>query len=97
MKNIHYTGGMKGGDIGDKKVTVAKAIAKKHDASKIHMYDDAAKVHKSFEAEKKQAPTTQKIKTHLVKPDKSGESKVRSYQATKEEMTSYEYWKQFIN
>jgi len=98
MGNIHYTGGMKGKDIGDKKVTVANAIAKKHKASKVHMYDDAAKVHKSFEKEKKQAPATKKIKTHMVAPDKSGESRVRSYQATKnEEMTAYEYWKQFIN
>lgn len=97
MKNIHYTGGMKGGDIGNKKVAVANAIAKKHDASKVHMYDDAAKVHKSFEAEKKEKPVSKKIKTHMVAPDKSGESRVRSYQATKnEEMTSYEYWKQFI-
>lgn len=96
LKNIHYTGGMKGSDVGDKKVTVANAIAKKHDATKVHMYDDAPKVHKSFEAEKKKKPTSMKYKTHLVKPDKSGESKTRSYQATKEEMTSYEYWKQFI-
>ena len=95
MKNIHYTGGMKGGDIGAKKVRVANAIANQSKTSNIHMYDDAAKVHKSFEAQKKQ--TSGKIKTHLIKPDKSGESKVRSYQATKEEMTSYEYWKQFIN
>ncbi len=83
-KNIHYTGGMKGSDIGDKKVKVASAIAKKHGASKVHMYDDAAKVHKSFEAEKKNKPTSMKIKTHMVAPDKkTGESKVRSYQATK--------------
>jgi hypothetical protein len=97
-KNIHYTGGMKGGDIGKKKVDVANAVAKQSGAKKIHMYDDAAKVHKAFEKEKKEAPTTKKIKTHMVAPDKSGESRVRSYQATKtEEMSSYEYWKQFIN
>jgi len=83
LKNIHYTGGMKGKDIGDKKVAVANAIAKKHGASKTHMYDDAAKVHSSFEREKKNKPVSQKIKTHLVKPDSSGESKVRSFQATK--------------
>lgn len=98
LKNIHYTGGMKGGDIGKKKVDVANAVAKQSDAKKTHMYDDAAKVHKSFEAEKKEKPVSKKIKTHMVAPDKSGESRVRSYQATKnEEMTSYEYWKQFIN
>jgi len=96
MNKIHYTGGMKGGDIGDKKVKVANAIAKQSGASKTHMYDDAAKVHKSFEAEKQAHPTTKTIKTHMVKPDKSGESKVRSYQTTKEEMSSYDYWKQFI-
>jgi hypothetical protein len=97
-KNIHYTGGMKGGDIGKKKVDVANAVAKQSGAKKIHMYDDAAKVHKAFEKEKKEAPTTKKIKTHMVAPDKSGESRVRSYQATKtEEMSSYEYWKQFID
>jgi hypothetical protein len=95
-QNIHYTGGMKGGDVGDKKVTVANAVAKKHKTSSVHMYDDAAKVHKSFEKEKQQHPTTKKVKTHLIKPDKGGESKVRSYQATKEEMSAYDYWKQFI-
>lgn len=123
MKNIHYTGGMKGGDIGKKKVDVASAVAKQSGAKKTHMYDDAAKVHKAFEAEKQNKPTSAKIKTHMVAPDKSGESKVRSYQATKggtsggpqktikqtqrarqrarrgmgEEMTSYEYWKQFVD
>ncbi len=95
---IHYTGGMKGGDIGKKKVDVANAIAKKSGAKSIHMYDDAAKVHKAFEKEKKEAPATKKIKTHMVAPDKKGESRVRSYQATKtEEMSAYEYWKQFID
>ena len=95
---IHYTGGMKGGDIGKKKVDVANAVAKQSGAKSIHMYDDAAKVHKAFEKEKKEAPTTKKIKTHMVAPDKKGESRVRSYQATKnEEMTAYDYWKQFID
>jgi hypothetical protein len=81
---IHYTGGMKGGDVGEKKVKVANAVAKKSGASKVHMYDDAAKVHKAFEKEKQNAPVSKKIKTHMVAPDKkTGESKVRSYQATK--------------
>ena len=123
MKNIHYTGGMKGGDIGKKKVDVANAVAKQSGAKKTHMYDDAAKVHKAFEKEKKEAPTTKKIKTHMVAPGADGESRVRSFQATKggttggpekttkekqrarkkarknmgEEMTAYEYWKQFID
>lgn len=119
---IHYTGGMKGGDVGKKKVAVASAVAKKSGAKKMHMYDDAAKVHKGFESEKKEKPTSMGIKTHMVAPDKSGESRVRSYQATKggsaggpqkttkekqrarkkarknmgEELSAYEYWKQFI-
>ena len=97
MKNIHYTGGMKGGDIGKKKVDVANAVAKQSGAKKIHMYDDAAKVHKAFEKEKQNKPTSAKIKTHMVAPDKKGESRVRSYQATKEEVSSYDYWKQFID
>ncbi len=93
---IHYTGGMKGGDVGEKKVKVANAVAKQSGAKKVHMYDDAAKVHKAFEKEKKNKPSM-KYKTHLVKPDKKGEPTIRSYQTTKEEMSSYEYWKQFIN
>jgi len=97
MHNIHYTGGMKGSDIGDKKVTVANAIAKKHKATHIHMHDDAPKVHKAFEKEKQEHPTTKKVKTHLIKPDKRGEPTSRSYQATKEEMSAYEFWKQFID
>lgn len=122
-KNIHYTGGMKGGDIGKKKVDVANAVAKQSGAKKTHMYDDAAKVHKAFEKEKSENPTSKTIKTHMVAPDSSGESRVRSFQATKggstggpqkttkekqrarkkarknmgEEMSAYEYWKQFIN
>lgn len=96
--NIHYTGGMKGSDIGKKKVDVANAVAKQSGAKSIHMYDDAAKVHRAFEAEKKEKPKSKKIKTHMVAPDKKGEARVRSYQATKtEEMTAYEYWKQFVD
>jgi hypothetical protein len=84
MSNIHYTGGMKGGDIGAKKVAVASAVAKKSGTKSMHMHDDAAKVHKAFEAEKKNKPTSAKIKTHMIKPNKSGEPTSRSYQATKE-------------
>lgn len=102
-KNIHYTGGMSKGsnkdlDVGKKKVKVVDAIAKKAQAKKAHMYDDAAKVHKGFEGAKKDKPTSMKYKTHMVAPDKkTGESKVRSYQATKKEETAYDYWKQFIS
>lgn len=102
-KNIHYTGGMSKGknkdlDVGKKKVKVVDAIAKKAKAKKAHMYDDAAKVHKGFEGAKKDKPTSMKYKTHMVAPDKkTGESKVRSYQATKKEETAYDYWKQFIS
>ena len=124
MNKIHYTGGMKGSDIGKKKVDVANAVAKQSGAKTTHMYDDAAKVHKAFEKEKKNKPTSAKIKTHMVAPDKSGEANVRSYQGTKggrisdnpsstirqtqrrrqrarrgmgEEVSSYDYWKQFVD
>ena len=123
MNKIHYTGGMKGGDVGKKKVDTAKGIAKQSGAKTTHMYDDAAKVNNAFEKEKQNNPTSTKIKTHLAKPNASGETTLRSYQATKggrtsdnpssttkqtqrarkkarknmgEEMTPYEYWKQYI-
>jgi hypothetical protein len=86
--NIHYTGGMKGGDVGQKKVAVAKGLAKMGKSKGVHMYDDAAKVHKAFEAEKKKNPKL-KIKTHLAKPNKKGEVMTRSYQAVKED---FELW-----
>lgn len=86
--NIHYAGGMKGSDIGQKKVAVSKGLAKMGKTSSVHMYDDAAKVHKAFEAEKGKTPKL-KIKTHLAKPNKRGEVMTRSYQATKEE---FELW-----
>ena len=85
MPNINYTGGMKGSDIGKKKVDVASAVAKKSGTKSMHMHDDAAKVHKAFEAEKQNKPTSTKIKTHMIKPNKSGEPTSRSYQATKED------------
>lgn len=124
INKIHYTGGMKGSDIGKKKVDVASGVAKQSGAKKIHMYDDAAKVHKAFEKEKENKPTSTKIKTHLAKPNASGETTLRSYQGAKggrtsdnpssttkqtqrrrnkarknmgEEMSSYDYWKQFID
>jgi hypothetical protein len=124
INKIHYTGGMKGSDIGKKKVDVASGVAKQSGAKKIHMYDDAAKVHKAFEKEKQNKPTSTKIKTHLAKPNASGETTLRSYQGAKggrtsdnpssttkqtqrrrnkarknmgEEMSSYDYWKQFID
>jgi hypothetical protein len=87
--NIHYAGGMKGSDIGQKKVAVAKGLAKMGKTSSIHMYDDAAKVHKAFEAEKGKNPKL-KVKTHLAKPNKRGEVMTRSYQATKSE--EFELW-----
>ena len=88
INKIHYTGGMKGSDIGKKKVDVASGVAKQSGAKKIHMYDDAAKVHKAFEKEKQNNPTSTKIKTHLAKPNASGETTLRSYQATKGGRTS---------
>jgi hypothetical protein len=124
MNKIHYTGGMKGSDVGKKKVDTAKGIAKQSGAKATHMYDDAAKVNNAFEKEKQNKPTSTKIKTYLAKPNASGETTLRSYQGAKggrtsdnpssttkqtqrrrkkarknmgEEMSSYEYWKQFIN
>jgi hypothetical protein len=88
INKIHYTGGMKGGDIGKKKVDVAKGVAKQSGAKEIHIYDDAAKVHNAFEGEKKNQPTSIKIKTHLAKPNTSGETQLRSYQGTKGGRTS---------
>jgi hypothetical protein len=88
INKIHYTGGMKGSDIGKKKVDVAKGVAKQSGAKKIHMYDDAAKVHKAFEKEKENKPTSTTIKTHLAKPNASGETTLRSYQGTKGGRTS---------
>jgi hypothetical protein len=52
------------------------------------MYDDAAKVNNAFEKEKQNNPTSTKIKTHLAKPNASGETTLRSYQATKGGRTS---------
>jgi len=124
MNKIHYTGGMKGSDVGKKKVDTAKGIAKQSGAKETHMYDDAAKVNNAFEKEKQNNPTSTKIKTHLAKPNASGETTLRSYQGAKggrtsdnpssttkqtqrarkkarknmgEEMTPYEYWKQFVD
>ena len=88
INKIHYTGGMKGSDIGKKKVDVASGVAKQSGAKKIHMYDDAAKVHKAFEKEKENKPTSTKIKTHLAKPNASGETTLRSYQGAKGGRTS---------
>jgi hypothetical protein len=88
MNKIHYTGGMKGSDIGKKKEDVASGVAKQSGTKKIHMYDDAAKVHKAFEKEKQNKPTSTTIKTHLAKPNASGETTLRSYQGTKGGKTS---------
>ena len=80
---IHYTGGMKGSDVGTKKVDTAKGIAKQSGAKNISMYDDAPKVNNAFEKEKQNNSTFKKIKTYLAKPNASGETTLRSYQATK--------------
>ena len=81
-KNIHYTGGMKGSDVGEKKAKIVNAIAKKSGSKKAAMYDDAAKVHKGFKKAQKDKPTSMKYKTKMVAPDKkTGESKVRPYRA----------------
>ena len=87
---IHYTGGMKGSDVGKKKVDTAKGIVKQSGAKGIHMYDDAAKVNNAFEKEKQNNPTSTKIKTHMVKPrGKSGEVRPRSFRATETQKEQY--------
>lgn len=86
---IHYTGGMKGGDVGQKKLAVIRGLQKIGGAKKAHMYDDAAKVHKAMEKSNKETPTSSKIKTHLAKPNKKGEVMSRSYQTTKEEFALF--------
>ena len=74
---------MKGSDVGTKKVDTAKGIAKQSGAKQISMYDDAPKVNNAFEKEKQNNSTFTKIKTYLAKPNASGETILRSYQATK--------------
>ena len=109
--HVHRTGNLEGSDVGAKKRDTLQGLAQKHGYKKIHMYDDAAKVHKAVQ----NTPGVE-VKTHMVKPrGKSGEVRPRSFRATEtqkeqyyidfgtnvEELrevdtTPYEYWKEFI-
>ena len=109
--HVHRTGNLEGSDVGVKKKDTLQGLSQKHGYKKIHMYDDAAKVHKAVE----NTPGVE-VKTHMVKPrGKSGEVRPRSFRATetqKEEYyidfgtnveelrevdtTPYEYWKENI-
>ena len=109
--HVHRTGNLPGSDVGTKKRDTLQGLAQKHGYKKIHMYDDAAKVHKAVQ----NTPGVE-VKTHMVKPrGKSGEVRPRSFRATEtqkeqyyidfgtnvEELrevdtTPYEYWKEFI-
>jgi len=102
--HLHRSGNEEGHDVGKKKQRVLSRLAKRHGYKKIHMYDDAEKVHK---ATHNKTPGV-KVKGHMVKPNKSGEVYSRPYKPTQpkggtnnkpktqKEQSSYEYWKQFI-
>ena len=101
--HLHRSGNEEGTDVGKKKQKVLSRLAQRHGYSKIHMYDDAEKVHQATHGK---TPGV-KVKGHMVKPNKSGEVYSRPYKPTKpkggknnstqKEQTAYEYWKQFIN
>lgn len=109
--HVHRTGNLPGSDVGVKKRDTLQGLAQKHGYKKIHMYDDAAKVHKAVQ----NTPGVE-VKTHMVKPrGKSGEVRARSFRATETQkeqyyidfgtnveelrevdITPYECWKEFI-
>ena len=109
--HVHRTGNLEGSDVGAKKRDTLQGLAQKHGYKKIHMYDDAAKVHKAVQ----NTPGVE-VKTHMVKPrGKSGEVRPRSFRATETQkeqyyidfgtnveelrevdITPYECWKEFI-
>tara|TARA_B100000085_G_scaffold82844_1_gene74623 strand:+ start:571 stop:2424 length:1854 start_codon:yes stop_codon:yes gene_type:complete len=102
--HLHRSGNLEGSDVGKKKQQVLSQLAKRRGYKKIHMYDDAEKVHKSTAGK---TPGV-KVKGHMVKPNKSGQVYSRPYKPTQpkggknnnpktqKEQTSYEFWKQFI-
>lgn len=100
--HVHRSGNEEGSDVGLKKQKVLSRLADRHGYKKVHMYDDAEKVH---QATHEKTPGTT-VKGHMVKPNKQGEVTSRPYKPTKpgtgrnnrnEEMSAYEYWKQFID
>lgn len=77
--HVHRAGDMPGSDIGKKKVDIVKGLMKKHGTSGAEMYDDAAKVHRAMKKSNKENPTTQKIKTKMVQPNKKDVTQARSF------------------
>jgi hypothetical protein len=77
--HVHRAGDMEGNDIGEKKVKIVKGLMNKHGSSGAEMYDDAAKVQRAFKKSNKQTPTTQKVKTKMVMPNKKDVSQARSF------------------
>lgn len=90
--HVHRTGNLEGSDVGAKKRDTLQGLAQKHGYKKIHMYDDAAKVHKAVQ----NTPGVE-VKTHMVKPrGKSGEVRARSFRATETQQkpinADFEMW-----
>ena len=90
--HVHRTGNLEGSDVGVKKRDTLQGLAQKHGYKKIHMYDDAAKVHKAVQ----NTPGVE-VKTHMVKPrGKSGEVRPRSFRATETQQkpinADFEMW-----
>lgn len=77
--HVHRAGDMPGSDIGKKKVDIVKGLMKKHGTSGAEMYDDAAKVHRAMKKSNKENPTSQKIKTKMVQPNKKDVTQARSF------------------
>lgn len=77
--HVHRAGDMPGSDIGKKKVDIVKGLMKKHGTSGAEMYDDAAKVHRAMKKSNEENPTSQKIKTKMVQPNKKDVTQARSF------------------
>lgn len=77
--HVHRAGDMPGSDIGKKKVEIVKGLMKKHGTKGAEMYDDAAKVHRAMKKSNKENPTSQKIKTKMVQPNKKGVTQSRTF------------------
>lgn len=77
--HLHRSGNEEGNDVGKKKQGVLSRLAKRHGYKKIHMYDDAEKVHK---ATHNNTPGV-KVKGHMVQPNTKGNVYSRPYKPTK--------------
>ena len=77
--HLHRSGNEEGDDVGKKKQRVLSRLGKRHGYKKIHMYDDAEKVHK---ATHNKTPGV-KVKGHMVQPNSKGNVYSRPYKPTK--------------